>query len=243
MTGKKFQVYWLSEAPVNVHAVVRYDGDPDVFTALAYEWLLRERRYEDLVAVCPPEPKFYRWNVNAYDDPPLILADRSGPGRGTWIGALLKTVRIGCEECNRVYGAGHAEECLNYGVTALMTLQFRGNKFQAGKFLTTEIVHAVRWREGRPGRLPGTPGPTLCGLDRFGPTTPAWSVGGGLLVDGARGCYLCQRVAREQFAGMAIHGSLALAQEFAGEKTPLAAHLVDQLLVKASNRTAELVRR
>jgi hypothetical protein len=58
----------------------------------------------------------------------------------------------------------------------------------------------------------GTPGPTLCGVDRFGQNAPGWSIGGG--VDGPgmvhTPCTDCARVAREDFPGLPVHGMAAL---------------------------------
>jgi hypothetical protein len=237
VSRKKFQVYWLSEAEPNVHAVVRYDGDPDVFAALAYKWLLLERRHEEPVAVCPPEPRLWRWNPSGHDDPPLYLTERTRPGRGTWLGALLKTVRIGCSDCHRVYASGHAPDCVSYGVTGLATLQFQGDGFGAGSYATPKIVHAVRRRDNHT-----TPGPTLCGMYRFDSSGIPWTVGGGVVVDGVKGCFFCQRTARNEFAGLPIHGLLPLAVAFAGNGIPLAPNLAAELAARAanSNHTGDL---
>lgn len=244
--GKPFQVYSLAEGNTNVHGVVRYDGDPDVFAALAHDWLLREKivdSYDYPIGLCPPEPSFWRWVHTPQGDfeKTLYPAVRS---RGAWLGAELKVARIGCAKCQRLDWQPHAEACLNYGITALMTMQFQGDRTKTGLYGTPAIVHAVRSREGRPGLLAGTPGPTLCDLPRFDPAwSPAWSVGGGRAVDGMRGCWLCQKVARQQFPGLAIHGALPFAVVFAGDGIPLAAHLVDELVVKTSNLAGQPVRR
>ena len=58
----------------------------------------------------------------------------------------------------------------------------------------------------------GTPGPTLCGIERFGPDAPGWSLGGG--VDGPGmvhvPCAGCITAAREDFPGLPVVGMAAL---------------------------------
>lgn len=55
-----------------------------------------------------------------------------------------------------------------------VTLQFHvGGLFDSEP--VDDMIHLVR-SAGRHG----TPGPTLCGIDRFAPGTPGWSVGGGV---------------------------------------------------------------
>lgn len=233
---KAAQVYSLGEAERHVHAVVRYDGDPDVFTALAGDWVRNnlDGYYDAPIALCPPEPRLYRWNVaGEWGEYPLMLGESRRSGRGVWTGSLLRVIPAGCEDCQRMNWQSHADGCLNAGITNLVTLQFTGPRGVLGP----TWIHAVRQRADR-----STPGNTLCGLYRFEKDSPGWSVGGGNIIDGMRGCYSCRNHARDMFPGLPIHGALAFAKEFAGEGTPLAAHLVDQVLVKASNRTAELVR-
>lgn len=61
-------------------------------------------------------------------------------------------------------------------VTGYRTLQFHvGGLFDSR--VVERRIHLVR-RTRR-----GTPGPTLCGLDRFRPDSPGWSVGGGISGD------------------------------------------------------------
>lgn len=58
-------------------------------------------------------------------------------------------------------------------VTGVATLQFTlGGLFDGRPF--GDRIHLVRMIRS------GTPGPTLCGLDRFAPDAPGWSVGGGV---------------------------------------------------------------
>lgn len=60
-------------------------------------------------------------------------------------------------------------------VTGFSTLQFSWGGLFDGK--PVGDIHLVR-RVGN-----GTPGPTLCGIDRFAPDAPGWSVGGGFSGD------------------------------------------------------------
>lgn len=95
-------------------------------------------------------------------------------------------------------------------IVALSTLQFtHGGLLDATR--TDNLVHLVR------AHRTGTPGPTLCGIDRFAPTTPGWSVGGG--VDGPgmvhTPCPGCVTVARDQFPGLPIAGMKPVAEPVA----------------------------
>ena len=64
-------------------------------------------------------------------------------------------------------------------------------------------IHLVR------RTLRGTPGPTLCGIDRFGPDAPGWSFGG---VDGPnytqKPCTDCVAAAATRFQGLPVEGSI-----------------------------------
>lgn len=232
---KPYKVYSLGDAERHVHAVVRYDGDPDVFTALAGQWMRAnlDGHYDMPIALCPPEPRLYRWNpADNWSDYPIVLGEPSRPGRGVWTGSLLRVVPVGCEDCQRMRGRGHAEGCVNAGVTNLITLQFGGRRSVYGP----TWIHAVRQRANG-----GTPGDTLCGIPRFDKETPGWSIGGGEEVEGMRGCYLCRNWARDLFPGLPIHGVLPFAVAFANDGgTPLGAHLAAQLVAKAANHS-ELV--
>jgi hypothetical protein len=93
---------------------------------------------------------------------------------------------------------------LDSTVTSLVTLQLGGGLHDA---LTPGgrrriDVHLVRSVAGR-----GTPGPTLCGVDRFAPGV-GWSLGGG--VDGPsitmQPCAGCLTTAHTDFHGLAVHG-------------------------------------
>lgn len=63
----------------------------------------------------------------------------------------------------------------------------------------------------------GTPGPTLCGRDRFGPDGPGWSVRGG--ISGAdvvnRACADCVLVRERDYPTLAVAGMEALQELFA----------------------------
>lgn len=90
-------------------------------------------------------------------------------------------------------------------VTSLSTLQFAvGGLVDA----TTDcVVHLVRATRS------GTPGPTLCGIDRFAPTTPGWSIRGG--VDAPTmthtPCGRCVKKAARDYADLPVHGMPRLA--------------------------------
>lgn len=233
MSGARYQVYSLGEAERHVHAVVRYDGDPDVFTALAGQWVRDnlDGYYAMPIALCPPEPRLYRWNVaGGWNEYPIMLGEARRRGPGVWTGSLLRVTPAGCEDCQRMRGRGHAARCVNADVTNLITLQFTGGWSATGP----TWIHAVRQRAN--GETPGT---TLCGLSRF-ETGRAWTIGGGAPVEGMSGCYSCRNWARDLFPGLPIHGALPFAMAFADDGTPLGAHLAAQLAAKAANHT-ELV--
>ena len=85
--------------PSRVVGVVRYDGDPDVFTALAATWL-RQEGYE--ASILPPDPRLYRWNVDPTGYHPQVLGWAERPGPGAWLGAVI--------ECARPPGTGPVVE-------------------------------------------------------------------------------------------------------------------------------------
>lgn len=86
--------------------------------------------------------------------------------------------------------------CDRINVDDLETLQF---SFVGDRAL----VHLVRHVRGR-----GTPGPTLCGIDRFSndPDRPGWSVGGGLSGPNIKHepCHGCAETARRLFPGLPV---------------------------------------
>jgi hypothetical protein len=96
---------------------------------------------------------------------------------------------------NRRGPAGPLEPAGGRLVTGLVTLQF-------GRPADGCAVHLVRWAER------GTPGPTLCGIDRFAKDGPGWSVGGGVSGPGIihTPCPGCAETARAEFSGLEITG-------------------------------------
>jgi hypothetical protein len=85
-------------------------------------------------------------------------------------------------------------------ITSLATLQFAW-----GGLLDSEptdfLVHLLR-RDDRGG----TPGPTLCDIDRFDPVGPGWSVGGGVSGPGIElsACERCVAVAHRDYPGLTV---------------------------------------
>jgi len=97
-------------------------------------------------------------------------------------------------------------------ITALCTLQFSWGGLFDGRPADGYTVHLVRQA------ATGTPGPTLCGIDRFADDSPGWSVGGGISGPGIthKPCPGCATAAREQFPGLPVTGSVG-AKEMAAE--------------------------
>jgi hypothetical protein len=89
-------------------------------------------------------------------------------------------------------------------VIALCTLQFSWGGLFDGRPADGYQVHLVRSTPN------GTPGPSLCGIDRFAKDAPGWSVGGGVSGPSAehKPCPGCADVAREQFPGLPVAGSV-----------------------------------
>lgn len=92
-------------------------------------------------------------------------------------------------------------------VRALVTLQFMvGGLFDAVP--VDYLIHLVRSTNR------GTPGPTLCDIDRFAKGSAGWSVGGG--VSGPAivlsPCEGCAEQARTTFPGLPVTGSVGGAQ-------------------------------
>lgn len=86
-------------------------------------------------------------------------------------------------------------------VLALETLQFSWGGLWDGR-LADGLVHLVR-NTGR-----GTPGPTLCGVDRFAKDGPGFSVGGGISGPGIAlaACGGCVESALREFPMLPIRG-------------------------------------
>jgi len=98
-------------------------------------------------------------------------------------------------------------------IIALCTLQFSwGGLLDWRPADDGYAVHLVR--ETRRG----TPGPTLCGIDRFAADGPGWSRGGGISGPGIihKPCPGCASAARGQFPGLPVTGSVG-AREMAAE--------------------------
>lgn len=252
---KPAEVYRLFDGDRDVWGVCRYSGDPDEFTALVHEWLIREMdgTFDAPMAVASPKPRLYRMNPDPSGEHGWLLGEPRKRGPGVWTGALVKLVQIGCRECQYVGGRHHPGGCLNANVSGLETLQFQGERKRAGSPFSLLTIHAVRSRAARPGLAGGTPGPTLCEIDRFArdlPQMPSWSVGGGVMggdLDAMfRGCYLCVQRAASEFPGVPISGALPLAEAFSassGGRVPLAGNLVRARMSKLRARvTAEQVR-
>jgi hypothetical protein len=81
-------------------------------------------------------------------------------------------------------------------VTGLVTLQFGPRTYD------DYLVHLVRETNH------GTPGPTLCGIERFEHGGPGWSVGGGSTGGGIphNPCRGCAAAARRDFRDLPIRG-------------------------------------
>jgi hypothetical protein len=97
-------------------------------------------------------------------------------------------------------------------VTALRTLQFHAGGLLDSEPVDDYAVHLVRQAAA------GTPGPTLCGIDRFAEGSAGWSVGGGISGPGIvhKPCPGCAQAARARFPGLPVTGSVG-AQEMAAE--------------------------
>jgi hypothetical protein len=106
--------------PNRTVAVVRYDGDPDVFTALVHHWLLTERANYGQQSVLPPEPRLFRWNPDPSRTFSYLLAKANNPGRGVWLGARVQFARdttgplatSTCNGCEAFPGERHAGWCV-----------------------------------------------------------------------------------------------------------------------------------
>jgi hypothetical protein len=97
-------------------------------------------------------------------------------------------------------------------ITGLVTCQMaaRGAGYTLlGPHRGTYDAHLVR-------SMPdgGTPGPTLCGIDRFNPGGPGWSLGGGVLGPEVeqRPCQDCVAVAVAEYPGLAPRQGVGAAE-------------------------------
>jgi hypothetical protein len=104
-------------AESDVLGVVRYDGDPDVFTAVVHAWLITEG-IECVVA--PPKPRLYRWNPDPTGEFTGLLYPAQQPGSGVWLGATVVEARTAtgpvasrrCGPCNARVGQRHYTWCV-----------------------------------------------------------------------------------------------------------------------------------
>lgn len=125
MSRKPFAVHKLIDCGRDV-ALVRYDGDPDVFTALAYQWLTDYGLGDRVIE--PPQPRLYRMDPCNSDDYAWTLAEANRPGRGVFTGALITLARrgqvsdimapYGCWRCEARPGEYHLTDCQRLSLTA-----------------------------------------------------------------------------------------------------------------------------
>lgn len=87
-------------------------------------------------------------------------------------------------------------------VTALVTLQFASGGLFDPRPVDAYACHLVRSTPN------GTPGPTLCGLDRFAKAGAGWSLRGGVSGPGIthEPCPGCRDAARAEFPGLPVSG-------------------------------------
>lgn len=106
-------------------------------------------------------------------------------------------------------------------VRALQTLQFSAGSLIDFNGWRIDGVHLVRYTDH------GTPGPTLCGIDRFSndPSRPGWSLGGGVTGPNIKHtpCPGCADTARQTYPGVPVMGSVG-GREMA---THLSVRLID----------------
>jgi hypothetical protein len=84
----------------------------------------------------------------------------------------------------------------------LSTLQFHYGGLFDSRPVDNFTAHLVR------GTKTGTPGPTLCGMDRFSKDMPGWSVAGGVSGPGITHtpCERCVAEARRTYPGLPVAG-------------------------------------
>lgn len=121
------------------------------------------------------------------------LCDR-GPGT-TW---------MPCRKGRGAFQGVLADVTLNTDeIVALCTLQFASGGLIGARPVDDYAVHLVRQNARQ-----GTPGPTLCGIDRFHPDSAGWSVGGGISGPDVvrKPCPGCAGAARSEFPGLPVSG-------------------------------------
>lgn len=89
-------------------------------------------------------------------------------------------------------------------VRSLVTLQFSWGGLFDGSPADGYTVHLIRSTNR------GTPGSTLCGIDRFAKDAPGWSVGGGMTGRNVHhvACAGCTETARAEYPELPITGSV-----------------------------------
>lgn len=103
---RPFTVHRLIDCEPAV-ALVRYDGDPDVFAALAATWLAEE---EIRRPIEPPKPRLYRCNPDPSGEYGWLLGQPTRPGPGTFLGALIELAKWPPDVCiDEATGERHAE--------------------------------------------------------------------------------------------------------------------------------------
>jgi hypothetical protein len=112
---KPFGTYNLLDCEPDV-AVIRYDGDPDVFTALAWIWLMeRQGEWDDgHYSVEPPQPRLYRFNPTDDPDYSWQLGRPTKRGPGVFTGAVLSRGRSW--ECGYCFAPSpdHFDDCVTH---------------------------------------------------------------------------------------------------------------------------------
>ncbi len=88
MTTKPYRLLHMDDE--DCVAVIRYDGDPDVFTALAWVHCMSEAVDHSIE---PPEPRLYRCNPDWTGEYSWLLTPAEERGRGVWLGAKVKTAK------------------------------------------------------------------------------------------------------------------------------------------------------
>ena len=89
----KTAIYTLVDMDPAIAIVRCAEGDRATFDSLAAMYLARD--YYDLTEymVAEPEWRWYRMNPAPHADYSWELGTANGPGRGNWMGALVKLVR------------------------------------------------------------------------------------------------------------------------------------------------------
>lgn len=93
-------------------------------------------------------------------------------------------------------------------VRALVSLQFGWGGLFDGRPADGYNICLIRSTNS------GTPGPTLCGIDRFAKDAPGWSVGGGISGPGIvhNACPGCVQAAIAEFPDVPVRGSVGAAE-------------------------------